>query len=123
MRCRPNRFDQRLRGVDTNEHEHEQEQHHHGAGVDNDLDDAQEQRVLCDVEDGEHDHRGGQEHRGVHRFGRGDHADCADNRDGAQDPEQHRLCCGGVTGDVRGRLREKLQCHVTSSVTGLMLPR
>jgi hypothetical protein len=36
------RLDQRVRGVDPDEHEHEEEQHHDGAGVDEDLHDAEE---------------------------------------------------------------------------------
>ena len=47
------RLDQRVRGVDADEHEDEQEQHHHGAGVDDHLDDAEEHGVLRDVEDAE----------------------------------------------------------------------
>ena len=44
-------------GVDADQHQHEQEQHHHRAGVDDDLDDAEERRVLGEVEDRQADHR------------------------------------------------------------------
>ena len=36
------RLDQRVGGVDADQHEHEQEQHHDRAGVDDDLHDAEE---------------------------------------------------------------------------------
>ncbi len=99
----PNRFDQCLRGVDADEHEYEQEEHHHCAGIDHYLHDAEEQRVLRDVEDRKDDHRGGQEHGRVHRFRCGDHADRTGDRDGAKHPEQHGFCRGGVAGYVSGR--------------------
>ena len=52
-----NGFHQRLGGVDADQHQHEQEQHHHRAGVDHHLHDAEEQRVLGDVEHRQRDHR------------------------------------------------------------------
>ena len=45
-----NGFHQRFGQVDADQHQHEQEQHHHRAGVDDHLHDAEEQRVLRDVE-------------------------------------------------------------------------
>ena len=64
------RLDDRVGGVDPDEHEHEEEQHHHGAGVDEDLDDAEELGLLGDVEHAEvdHDERGAQ--GGVHGLAR-----------------------------------------------------
>ena len=108
-----NGFHQRLRGVHADQHQHEQEQHHHRAGVDDHLHDAEEQRVLRDVEHRQRDHRGGQEHRRVHRLRRGDHADRPDHarrgRAPRTAPPRRSRCAGG-----RGSARWVARLGVTS---------
>ena len=61
-------LDERVGGVDADQHEHEQEQHHHRAGVDHDLDHAEEDCPLHQEQHGQDDH--GQRHpeRAVHRL-------------------------------------------------------
>ena len=94
-------LDQRVGGVDADEHQHEQEQHHDRAGVDDDLHDAEERRVLGDVEHRQRDHRHRQEHRRVHRLAARHHAERADHRDGAEDPERAPPRRRGATASQR----------------------
>ncbi|CDZ89639.1 hypothetical protein RHRU231_520018 [Rhodococcus ruber] len=96
------RLDERVGGVDADEHDHEQEQHHHRPRVDHDLHDSEEQRILGDVEHREDDHGDREEHRRIDGLGRGDDAECAEHRERSEDPEQHGLAGGGA-GDGFGR--------------------
>ena len=69
----------------------EEEQHHHRTGVDDDLDHSQEGSRIRNVEDGQIDHGEGDEQCAMHGFLGDHHAECADHREGATDPEDDRF--------------------------------
>ncbi len=62
----PDRLDDRVGGVDADEHHDEEEQHEDRAGVDDDLHREEERRLEGGVQDRQADHHHGQQQRGVH---------------------------------------------------------
>ena len=85
------RLHHRVGGVAADQHQHEQEQDHDRAGVDDDLHDAQERRLLDEVEDAQAEHRHHQEQRRVDGVAGEHHAERPGQRDRAEDPEADGL--------------------------------
>ena len=84
------RLDDRVGGVDADEHQHEEEEHQDGAGVDDDLHREEERRVQRGVEDRQADHHHGQQQRGVHGLADEQDAERGEHHDRGEDPEGHR---------------------------------
>jgi len=109
-------LDHRVGAVPPDHHQHEQEQHHDRAGVDDDLHEAEERRLLDHVQRAEREHRQHQEQRRVHGVLGEDHAERAEQRQRAEDPEGHGLASGHRVLDV---LRQnESSAHLTSPFTG-----
>jgi len=107
----------RVRGVPADQHQHEQEQHHDRAGVDDDLHEAQERRLLHQVQHAQAEHGEHQEQRRVHGVPGEDHAEPAAERHRAEDPERDGLA-GGHFG---GGLCENHGAHGVT-LPGMVLP-
>ena len=82
---------QGVRGVHADEHEHEEEEHHDRARVDHDLHDAQERRLLRDVDDRQAEHDRHQADRRVGRLAGEDQAEGGDHHERRHHPEQDGL--------------------------------
>src|SRR5690606_11118504 len=85
------RLDERVGGVDADEHDDEQEEHHHRAGVHDDLDDPDELGLVGDVEDAGDEHDGHHAECGVHRLAREEQAEGEDHAERTEGPEQRGL--------------------------------
>ena len=89
------RLDDRVGGIDADQHHDEEEQHQDRAGVDDDLHREQERRVEGGVEEREADHHHGQQERGVDGLADEQDAEGRDHHDRRQDPEDHGVASFG----------------------------
>ena len=81
------RLDDRVGGVDADQHQHEQEEHQDRAGVDDDLHREEERRVEHGVQHRQADHHDGQQQRGVHGLADEEDAERGEHHDRREDPE------------------------------------
>ena len=83
------RLDDRVGGVDADQHQHEEEEHQDRAGVDDDLDDEQERRVEDEVQHRQADHHDRKQQRGMHGLAHEQEAERGGDHDRGEDPEGH----------------------------------
>ena len=116
------RLDERVARVDADHHQDEEEEHHHGAGVDDDLDDAEEDGALQDVEERQGDHDEREPQRAVHGLAAPDHRQGAEHGDDGEDPERDllrdaRRCKEGAHEAASSPATSEGACSGTACVT------